>query len=60
MTDNYQKSTVCLSLFNFVIFFLSNNAHQIASWDGLKRESVVFTLAYLRTKSRKRQIQLVK
>ena len=47
--DNYKKNTVCLNLFNLVIFFFLNNA-QIASWDGLKRESVVFTSAYLRSK----------
>ena len=58
--DNYQKSTVCLNLFDFVIFFFLNNA-QIASWDGFKRESVVFTSAYqFAVKSRKRQIHSVK
>ena len=57
--DNYKKSTVCLNLFNLVIFFFLNNA-QIASWDGLKRESVVSLRPIFALKSSKRQIQFVK
>ena len=57
--DNYKKNTVCLNLFNLVIFFFLNNA-QIASWDGLKRESVVSLRPIFALKSSKRQIQFVK
>ena len=57
--DNYKKSTVCLNLFILVIFFFLNNA-QIASWDGLKRESVVSLRPIFALKSSKRQIQFVK